>query len=86
MAEISTEQFYNQFYDDIKDLFIDFKDEGYGITIISAKRLVPTKGDGSKYKIVRFSNITYKEINYIEVNIDGFLNRLDAYSFYKFDL
>lgn len=54
MVEISTEEFYNQYYDDIKDLFIDFKDDGYDISLISAKRLVPTKGDGSKYKIVRF--------------------------------
>lgn len=86
MAEISTEEFYNQYYDDIKDLFIDFKDDGYDISLISAKRLVPTKGDGSKYKIVRFSNITYKEINYIEVNISGFLNKRETYSFSKSNL
>ena len=79
----TTDNLY-EYYDIIKDNFIDFQDDGYKISIVSAKRLIPTKQQTSdKYKIIKFSNITYREISFLEVKISGFINKSETYKFYK---
>lgn len=90
MKNIDANDFYNEYYTIVKDNFVDFQDDGYDISIISSKRLVPTKSSGpsieNRYKIIRFSNITYKEINYLEVNIGIFKNKSIASAFSKSEI